>query len=159
MNDQQNWWIGNNFYSMKSGIDMSLVMHWSMNEDILWFDKSMHKLCHTNVGERTYYSKLKWDVLLSILTLCESSQLPWRLGFEGLLPEFMQKQTHFPKLCLAWNPVLPSKIQGKLNQSLIRSQPYMGFPSTCPLFYIPHKLTPFFKGWTLLLILHSFLLP
>jgi len=44
------------------------------------------------VGERTYYPKLKWDVLLFILTLCEASHLPWWLGFEGLLPELCKNK-------------------------------------------------------------------
>jgi hypothetical protein len=60
----------------------------------------MHKLCYRNVGERTYYSKLKWDVLLSILTLCEGSQLPWWLGFEGLLPELCKNKP--TSLNFAW---------------------------------------------------------
>ncbi len=61
----------------------------------------MHKLCYRNVGERTYYSKLKWwDVLLSISHSVRAASYPGGQGFEGLLPEFMQKQTHFPNF--AW---------------------------------------------------------
>jgi hypothetical protein len=71
-------------------------MHQSVIEDILWFDKSMHKLCYMYVGERTYYPKLKWDVLLSILTLCEGSQLPWWLGFEGLFAKSYTKTNPLP---------------------------------------------------------------
>jgi hypothetical protein len=83
---------------------------WSCTEDILWFDKSMHKLCYMYVGKRTYYPKLKWDVLLFILTLCEGSQLPWWLGFEGLLPELCKNKPTSPTV-LGLKPSSSFKIQ------------------------------------------------